>query len=107
MVSVSVRQELLETSVTSARQTTGTSQMRLILAVSLVSVWWREVWGTDQVVILKMESVSVRTMLKAKGVTGASLDISTLILIMSLAARLASVTGIQRSASWLGDTLEA
>ena len=53
-----------------------------------------------------MESVSVRTMLKAKGVTGASLDISTLILIMSLAARLASVMGIQRSASWLGDTLE-
>ena len=52
-----------------------------------------------QVVTQKMESVSVRTMLRAKGATAVSLDISTLILIMSLAAHLASVTGIQHSAS--------
>lgn len=107
MGSASVKLELPETSATNARQTIGTSQMKRIRVVSPVNVWWKEAWETGQVVTRKMESVSVRIMLRAKGATAASLDIFTLILIMSLAARRAFVTGIQHSASWLPDTPKA
>ena len=53
-----------------------------------------------------MVPVNANKMLRDRDVTGANLDISTLILIMSLGAHPASVTGILHSASWLLDTLK-
>ena len=67
-------------------------------------MWFINQYLPGQVVTRKMESVSVRIMLRAKGATAASLDIFTLILIMSLAARRAFVMGLHHSASWLPDT---
>ena len=48
MASADASQELQETSVTSAMQTTGTSQTRLVEAASRVSAWWRAARETGE-----------------------------------------------------------
>ena len=55
---------------------------------------------------LLMVPVNANKMLRDRDVTGANLDISTLILIMSLAVHPASVMGILHSANWLLDILK-
>lgn len=106
MESVNVSRELLETNVTVVKLTTGTSQKKQIQDASHVTVWWKEAREIGQAVTLLTVPVNASKILRDRDVTGANLDISTLILIMSSAVHPVSVTGILHSASLLRDTLK-
>jgi len=86
MESVNVSLELQATNVTAVKQTIGTSQKKLIKAVSHVTVWLRVVREISRAVTLLTAPVNANKMLRARDVTDANLVISILILKMNLVA---------------------